>query len=286
MALALVGCGSAAATVKVQTGDPLPARRAASAACPTGERWLESDPHVPLAVVTIAHDDAAQDFVSASACCGAWAHAGDLWTSVDFWGAPTGTHAITGGEGYDVTQCWELSCANDTGSLLVRGDEPWRAPASAAWVPDEAQRAAAYRLAASIDAVVAREPPKYDHDQAKPASPVDRRTTFFRMAPFSDEGTPTKFVAIGGRALAVAGLDQGGAWRVLYLDTSWGLDNPYLGDVYRVIGVFDMNHDGFPEVIAHRNAGDSWDDVVLGCSHDSTYRLWHALVEGVGGSTA
>lgn len=282
MILALAACGGARTVtpVHVETGDPLPAHATETDACRGGDRWLDSDPHVPLAIVDNDGLHAADD------CCASWAHAGDQWTSVDAWGAPTGTHAVTGGEGYDVTQCYELGF-DGAASLMVRGDQPWRAPASAAWVPDAAARDAAFTLADTLDRALARTPVTISPDQVTPESPVEARAVFFEMAAMdNDPEAPTRFVAIGGRSLAIAGLDAGGAWRILYLDASWGFDQAYIGDIYKVIGVFDMDGDGFPEVIVHRNAGDSWDDLVLGCDHDSSARTWREGPESVGGSTA
>ena len=46
-----------------------------------------------------------------------------------------------------------------------------------------------------------------------------------------------------------------------------------------------MDGDGLPEVIAHHDAGDSWDDVILGPDH-STRRVWRLIAESIGGSTA
>ena len=276
--VALTACGGAEPPA-VMTGDPLPAAGREPEAC-RGFRWLGAEPHVPLAV------SRAGELEPAGACCRAWAGAGGAWTAIDAYGAPVGEVAVTGGEGYDVTACWELAFepAPAGAGILVRGDEPWTAPASARWEPGAAERAAALELAASIDRVLA---PAAMGEPAGASRPLEERVLFFEMP--GDDGhdwITTRFMAMGGRALVIAGLDRSGAWRVHHLDNSWAPPTSgWLDEPYRVRAVVDMDRDGYPEVIFHRSDGPSWDDSVVRCDHDSTARTWQLAVEGVGGAT-
>jgi len=265
------------------TGAPLPPPTEPPDGCALDDGWhfLASDPHVPLAV------SGPDGFADASACCAAWARAGDTWTALDAWGAPLAEVTVTGGEGYDVTACYELTLGGlpDDSRLIVRGATPWQAPSSARWEPTAAERAAALELAAAID-LVAATPGRAESPE--PLPPLDERIHFFTMP--GDAGDPdiaTRHAAIGGRALAIIAIDPTGAWRVSYLDLEWGLAaGPWTAEPYRLLAIADLDADGFPELVAHRTDGPSWDDVILQCSHDSTLRPWRLVAESVGGSTA
>jgi hypothetical protein len=285
--LILAGCGGAGSVAEtIGTGDSLPPRTAEPAVCRAdgGFRWLGSDPHVPFAVtgpdgVGSAGEDAE--------CCAAWARAGDRWTAIDAWGAPVGEVTIAGGEGYDVTQCYELVVepAPAAPGLLVRGDAPWTAPASARWEPSDAERAGALELAAMIDRVYA--PQRDLIDDEDPIRPLAERIVFFTMP--GDDGhdfITTRFAAIGGRAAAIIGIDQRGEWKLHHLDGTWSAGGLTSGETYRVLAVVDMDRDGFAEVVFHRNEGPAWDQIALRCSHDSTSRYWQESAISLGGSTA
>jgi hypothetical protein len=279
IAAALAGCGGAGSPA-VMTGDPLPAPGREPEAC-RGFRWLGAEPHVPLAV------SRSGELEPAGECCRAWAGAGGAWTAIDAYGAPVGEVALSRGEGYDVTACWELAFEPEPAGagILVRGDEPWTAPASARWEPGAEERAAALELAASIDRVFAAA--VTGDEPATALRPLEERVLFFEMpGDAHHDWIATRFMAMGGRALVIAGLDRSGAWRVHHLDNAWAADTGgWLAEPYRVRAIVDMDRDGYPEVIFHRSDGPSWDDSVLRCRHESTARPWELAVEGVGGAT-
>ena len=93
-------------TKQVQTGDSLPKKPVADAQCHDGKgvRWLAHEPITPLAIVRKG------SIVEAGQhCCAPWARKGSHWFSIDSMGQIAGTFEVAGGEGYDVTQCYELS---------------------------------------------------------------------------------------------------------------------------------------------------------------------------------
>src|SRR5690606_5691788 len=195
--------------------------------------WLGADPHVPLAVSRNGVIAAPEQ------CCRAWAGAGGVWTAIDTWGTPVAELPVSGGEGYDVTACWELTFEPEPPSpgILVRGDQAWSAPPSAQWEPGPRERAAALELATSIDR---------RFGAGKKLRPPEQRVLFFEMPgdPHQDWIT-TRFFAMGGRALVIAGLDRRGIWRVHHVDNTWSdLDTPRLVEPYRVHAIVDMDRDG------------------------------------------
>jgi len=293
-ALILAACGGTPRTTATRpppaigTGDPVPQGIAEPTACAPsagGYRWLGSEPHVPLAVSgpgSIAHVEAA--------CCAPWGREGEVWTEVDAWGAPVAERRITGGEGYDVSQCYELVTDAEESAghpLLVHGDAPWTAPPSARWEPSDAERASLLAFVDSVDRVFA--PPLVDDIGLPPQEPRPpaERVVYFQLP--DDPGgnlVITRYAAIGGRALVIAGLDPAGTWRTQYVDASWGIAaGPWIADAYRVLAVFDVDGDGFAEVLVHRTDGPSCDDAILECAHDSGLRPWSVVAESIGGAT-
>jgi hypothetical protein len=76
-------------------------------------------------------------------CCAPWARTGARWRAVDASGQIAGEVRIAGGEGYDVTQCYELEFAATSGSLgvglFVEASSGWRPPPPATWTPAAAE---------------------------------------------------------------------------------------------------------------------------------------------------
>ncbi len=268
----------------VITGAPLPSAVAEPTACEAadGFRWLAHDPHVPLAVTTPTGIE------TAKTCCAAWARVGDRWTAIDGQGAPLGDVTVLGGKGYDVTQCYELDLGKvPVGTVaFVRGGRPWQQPRHQPWLPTAEQRQNLLALARSLDEDFA--PPALDTASEESARPIEERVRFFSVpGDPNGDSVATRFAAMAGRTVAIAGLDPKGNWRLHYLDGSWGLAaGPWIVEPYQLLGVFDMDGDGYPEVLVHRRDGPSWDDVILGCNNNDTLRPWAPRGESVGGSTA
>ena len=247
--------------------------------------WLATDPRVPLAV---SND---RDIFNAEPCCEAWSGLHKSWTIVDRFGNPKGQVAIGGGEFYDVTGCYELIPEEkkpiaDGNLLVLSGGSPWTAPKSSVWTPSAKQKKSLVNAANQLETLFAAQGERSSGSKSKKKPKLD--LAFFSMLGDKNHNfISTQFAVAAGRTLAIFGLDELGQWRIHYFDGTWGLggDSPE-GGIYSIKGVFDMDRDGFPEVIIHRNEGISWDDIVLKCSETSTLRPWRVIATSPGGSTA
>lgn len=148
LVLCLTACASGARPEPsrpfVNTGDPLPERPVEDARCPAGVRWIATDPHDPFFVV-------GEDGVTEAGqpCCAPWSRPGSTWLTVGRYGEIAGKATLSGGEGYDVTQCYELSFDVTEGSpgVGLYVSEGWRPPTtSVRWEPTEPQRQALARF--------------------------------------------------------------------------------------------------------------------------------------------
>ena len=264
----------------VQTGDPLPASPVDDPACEDegGARWLASDPHVPFAVVGEGGIRPA-----GQACCAPWARAGTRWLAIGPRGEITGHAVLTGGCGYDVTQCYELSFDLDDGvagsGLLVSADSHYEAEPVGTWAPAPDERAALAGFVIDLERLLL-DPPSADLPDP-PLPPLNERAVYFTVPDREDEGAPHRLVVVGGRLLVIAHLDEQGRWVASFLDrdsaTRFGPR-----EAYRVLSVLDLDGDGDPEVVYRWNDGPSWADVIL----DSDGDLWRPAAQSIGGSTA
>ena len=236
------------------------------------------DPHVPLAVTRRGEIGSA-----GQPCCEPWAVRGARWLSVNEWGRVVGAAEVSGGEGYDLTQCFELSLRTVEGApgVGLYVSTGWTSPASARWLPSDEDRASLGALVSHAEALF----PPADGEGEVP--PLAARSMFFRAAADPREADqPTQFVVVGGRVLLVASKPEGGSLRVSYLDTGMLNAGWAPADAYRPIAVFDMDKDGWPEIVFHESDGSSWADVILRMQSDSTGRPWERVARSVGGSTA
>jgi len=185
----------------------------------------------------------------------AGSRAGAEWTAVDEWGQPTAKLRVTSSSVYDISGCRMLdlrvksgrlsrvvSTGGELGPLAVHGSfAPPRSVACGTPARERSFRA----FARSVGAGDAKRAPQI----------------------FCD-GTTVRGVT-GGKRLVVARL-EGGKWR---LELS---HKP--GTSAAVLGVFDMNGDGTPEIVVHRYDVDTYDDVVF--SLDRAKRRWKTAFEG------
>jgi len=268
-------------TTTVNTGDPLPRKAAADRRCKDrragSTRWLDSNPHVPFFISVRDRIESASQ-----ACCAPWAVKGSRWRTIGPYGDVVGTAVVTGGEGYDVTRCYELELDVVKGEagvgIFASTGGDWRPPArSARWEASKGEHEALVRMVGSITSLL-DEPTWRDPDEPWPKRWDDRILTF-QIQPDPDRGQRGgRFAAVGGRALLIARLD-GGSWKLSFLDTSTAMA---AGDGARPLAAFDIDGDAIPELIYHWDAGDSWSDVVLRLE----YQGWVEAAESVGGSTA
>ncbi|MCA9540063.1 MAG: hypothetical protein KC620_14295 [Myxococcales bacterium] len=265
---------------KIETGDPIPKKPVSNPACldgaPGATRWVDSNPHTPLAVV-----DRDGIHGEAQPCCAPWARRGSRWRTVNAYGAVTGEAELISGFGYDVTQCYQLAFKQRRGSpgigLYVSAEGDWRSPRSARWAPSAAQRADFARLLAHVEAKLPeRHNPPHD---VRPPLPLARRTLYFTMP--GPDG-PIRYAVAGGRALVVARLDAQGRFRVAWLDISVMQEG--FNRAYQPLGAFDLDGDQRPELILHIDRDDGWYDVIL--QFDAPTGIWFERAQSVGGSVA
>jgi hypothetical protein len=265
----------------VETGDSLPRTAVADRRCKDrragATRWLDSNPHVPFFI-------SARDRIESApqACCAPWAVRGSRWRALGRYGEVVGTAEVVGGEGYDVTQCYELELKvvkGDAGvGIFASSGGDWRSPTrSARWEPTKDERASLLRMAGGLASLL--DTPTWLHGTESWPMPLDDRILPFQIQPDPDRGQRGgHFAAVGGRVLIIARLD-GGSWKLSYLDASIALAG---GDGVRPLAAFDIDGDAIPELIYHWNAGDGWADVVLRLDDSG----WGEVAESVGGSTA
>jgi hypothetical protein len=284
----ILGRGSHAAPTSrptVNTGDPLPRMAVSDRRCvdrkPGTTRWLGSNPHVPFFIAV--GDDISP---AGSACCAPWAARGSRWRAIGQYGEVTGVARVTGGEGYDVTQCYELDLAMVSGvsgvGLFASEKGNWKPPTqSARWEPTQHELDSLERMVGGLEALF--EKPRWESQrESKPpkSSALRERMLSFAIGPAPERGDRVeRFVAVGGRALIIARLDDKEGWKLSHVDLSFALDA--VESIFP-LAAFDVDGDGVPEFIYHWNAGDSWADAILRFDDHG----WTLVAESVGGSTA
>lgn len=275
VALLLVA-GDASAKKKkhfINTGDPIPTKPVTNKQCHDkgAIRLIGSEPSTPFAVVNKKGEiDSAGD-----ACCGQWARAGTKWKAVDAYGQIVGDTVISGGEGYDVTQCYELSFETKKGKpgVGLYLDGPFKQPKSVAWTPSDNERAALSKLVSTLEhSMVPNAPYTCGKDWPK-ALPINERTLFFLVE-------KEKWAVVGGPMMTVAKLQDDGRWIARDTESSWS--NTCMQRAYLPRAVFDINGDGKPEIFLHNDFGDAFGDIALGFENGR----WLEVAAAVHGSTA
>jgi hypothetical protein len=267
----------------IQTGDPLPAKAPKNAACHDQDaiRFLGEGPSTPLAVVSKGKIASA-----GQACCAPWAKKGTRWKTLDAFGRVVGEAEITGGEGYDVTQCYELELSTRKGApgvgLFVSGD--YAPPKSVEWTPTDVDRGALAKLISGVEVATVPTPPIPCSAKAGPL-PLAKRALFFTLPKLQDDdGKPSRWAVVGGPVVTVARLQKDGRWVARYID-AFGSDG-CLPRAYEPRAVFDADGDGRPEIFLHQDFGDGFGDVVLGLDPLGFEGAWRTVAKGVHGSTA
>ena len=215
-------------------------------------RFVDSNPHVAFFA-----RDPDRGLVQPANACLDWGVIGSRWWSLDAWGQVVGEFELRGGDGYPVTNCYELdfqAIAGELGTgLLVTG--PYRAPEPARWQPDANQLARLEARVASLDAVFAA---------ADPARPLAERTLAYRRGGmWTDDGGSASWIAVGGRWLGLFSWESSGDWQLRYLDASLATDEFLPPDAQQPLAAFDLDGDADPELIVHQDQGPSWNDVLL-----------------------
>lgn len=256
----------------IQTGDPIPE----DAGDPPADgvvRWLATDPHVPF--VRAGDGGVAQHGADA---CTRWAIVGSRWHEVDAYGRVVGEVELTGGEGYDATQCYELrfrrvSGRKGVGLLVSEGYEP---PADvAAWEPDARARRALDKLVRRVDAL-------FPHEGAGALPDPSERVLYYERPDDARRGGHSRHWAVaGGRALVVASLERDGSWRIRHMENRYSVEGFGPPVPYRPVAVIDLAGSGDPAVVYHESAGAGWNDVLL----EPRGMVYERTAESVSGGT-
>jgi hypothetical protein len=272
----------------VQTGDPIPTKSVKDALCKDegAHRWLGHAPITPMATVTKKGTIRS----AGQHCCAPWATKGTRFVAVDAYGQPSGTVAIEGGEGYDVTQCYELSLKTVKGSvgagIYVDEASGWKPPKSLEWKPSDKERASLAKLVSDLERAFVPSEKGYKCSAAdKVGLPIAQRSLFFAWKPKYGDGSTVKQVVVGGNILVVATLfEDEGRWVVRHLDSAYA--NDCLPKAYRPLAAFDMNGDGVPEIVFHEDFADSWSDEIIAPEDEGFDGRFRSVASGVHGATA
>jgi hypothetical protein len=228
---------------------------------------LGSDPSVPLAVTS------AGKILDAHECCLPWARRGERWLAIDEWGAVVGVAEVSGGGGTEVTQCYslELSRVEGVSGSGLHASRDFRGSPSFAWQPAAAERESLRRFLEHADALL-------DADGDPPPS-WENRTRFFRTGP--GESGSEHYAVFGGSGLVLARLERG-RWIASFIDAELHTSGGSVpGDSYRLVAVFDMTSDGYPEIVFVRGGDAIWEEDILYRSSGG----WQRARTGIGGSS-
>lgn len=222
-------------------------------------------------------------------CCAPWARVGDVYHALDALGRPVGRARITGGEGYDVTACFELTFEVVEGvegvGLYASSAGALRSLPAPAMQAIEAEAAALEAFLADAERLAALPLPverRYQHDE--PLPPAAERVIYFGTPAYDAEGrTVTRLTAVaGGRILVIAHLDASGSWILEHIENELARVDYGPRFAYRPLAVLDMDGDGAMEVVYHWDEGPSWGQIVL---HQNPFDGWEPVAHGVGGAT-
>jgi hypothetical protein len=270
----------------IETGDPLPAKLPKNPACKDkgATRWLAHDPINPLALVSkdgIASPDVA--------CCNSFSQLGSQWHAIDAYGQIAGTVEIDGGEGYDVSQCWELSTkvrsGNDGAGLYV--DLDWKPGKSARWTPSVEDKG---KLAKTIGTLESAMVPTSDWPcgSGEPALAFEARSLFFSTKAEPGEKGDVHWAVVGGPLLVIARLEDEGKKSERWIAHHVNNDSASTCTkrVHQPLAVVDLDGDGVPEVIVHDDYGESYGESILQIRGVAGWSKWSEIASSVGGSTA
>lgn len=260
-------------------------------------RWYGVDPHVPLAIVrrdagaadapwvidTITGNVAPEAARKAAAsarlrACRTWARLGSSWIGVDRWGQVVGARKIRGRHLNPVTGCTEVTFPDDAtterapaSSIVLYESGAWRAPPSSEWRPSAAIRREHEAFIAELTSRVVS-----PSSACRPKVPLERRTMFF-------QARGSQFAVSGGCALVVAERAAAGRWFAAYVNAELA-NEAVTGDLpYEPSAVFDMNDDGWPEIVAgEREQGwEFYGDVVISRDENG---VWALAARSAGGA--
>ena len=266
----------------VNSGDPLPRPAVENPHCddatPGATRFLDSE-HTPFLIADTKGIRTAGQY-----CCKPWARAGSRWRALGPYGDVVGSAVVTGGEGYDVTQCFELELRAERGTLgigvFASEGGGWQPPENPpTWQPSPEIQAALARFVEESERLLLGDAPGWETVEVPP---LEKRTLYFEApSPAYGSDETYRHAVIGGRMLLIAYWNEKDRWVLSYLDAAYASLTP---DAYLPIGVFDLDggDEGLPEIVYHESVGTSWSEVALKLNDNMQ---WRAAAVSIGGAT-
>ncbi len=256
------------------TGDPLPSPPATHPHCPTNAndevRWLSSRPVVPFARLQDGRLTTA-----GSACCASWSRRGEVLLAVDDWGQPIRKHTVASGDGYDVTDCFELILEPEPQGAVLFVSTGYEPRPSFEWKPTQAQQNALRETLFTYHRVLVEEGEVAEATRAAATS-----ARFFSMDA-DRECKMLGYAAVGGLSTTIWQLPKGGAWSLMYQRAPSSFDFTAYTTVFNPIAILDMDRSGVPEVVVRFDDRISWFDFALRFNGSH----WEVGAESVGGAT-
>lgn len=269
---------------------------------PTSTRWIGASPRVPLAEVRV-NDPDPQRFDFPENACRAWAVVNSTWNAIDKWGQLVGPAHLISRDYYEVSDCYENTFDLDSPLPPQESLSDWHSQhavlyaqgaftpsPSVEWTPTAQVRAEHARFLESLDRLILDTSAEPNTHGQPIAQPVPVETMFFRFTerPMPDNERPVavrEFAASGGRSFVIAERVASGAWRIAHLNIAAAVSRIHVVDAYRPVAVFDMNADGYPEVVLHfrESSGEWFGDFIVSMNARAS---WLHVGGGVGGSTA
>lgn len=257
-------------TKTVQTGDSIPKKSIKNNECldknNTSIRLIGREPIVPFAIIDSNNIKSAGQF-----CCLEWSTSKSSWFNLDKFGKIVGKSIIKSGDGYDVTNCYELEMKTIEGQngigLYISKKADFSISNTSIWKPKENE-------ILSFDKFI------NDFSKFTKVSKIDSvksETIFFKTTLALENEDTLKFAVCGGQILTIAYLSKSNNWVISYLDNSNSLSE-FIN--FKPFALLDINKDGIPEIFYQENLGHIYWDKILQFEN----RNWTVKAISVGGA--
>jgi hypothetical protein len=254
--------------VNIAFAAPNGAVQDAQEAKPKTVRWYGQEPRVPL--VRVDSDGGITPKAGdPEGECRRWAQPGSRWVGVDAWGQSLGPVQLRKRVLNANSHCFEVefseprqgsAAAKD--AAVLHASAGWTSAPSVKWEISPKVRAEHEKFLTTLTNLLVDKKASTPAAGDEPIPPIHQRTRYFS---FRSEGSLHEFAVSGGKILVLAERLSDGRWIAKYIANTLTETSPPSVLTYEPIAVFDINHDGIPEVIFH-NIEERWfwyGDVVL-----------------------
>ena len=195
-----------------------------------------------------------------------------------------GKAKIISGDGYDVTQCYELNLntiEGDSGiGLYTSKKTNWEVPDSCKWTPETKDLDNLNRFITQLESILI-DTTLFTNKHFEGETEEKSTMFFFKIHhPDSDLG-PTKCVAFAQKFLVVAYVNPHGNWILMCVLHN----NSNCYGNYKILALTDINQNGTPEIIFNENTGEAWFDKILSIYNYNNLNEWEINAVSVGGAT-